>query len=427
MKNRPTHKAIKNFVLHLHPLKIDARATAYNRTFGLGGIAALLTTILFVTGLFLKFEYIPSAGKAYDSILSLKHDIIFGSLLRNIHYWSAMLLVVVTFLHLMRVFYSQSIFYERRKNWLYGLLLMFLVVSANFTGYLLPWDQLSFWAVTIMTNLLEYIPLIGETLAKLIRDGDSVGEPTLLRFYHFHTGLLPLLMVFAVTIHFWLVRKAGGVTLPKIENPEKVSTHPHLTYREAYVALIVIAVILLFSIFVDAPLLDKAKPTVSPNPSRAPWYFMGFQELLMHVHPVFGSFVIPVAVTAFFIAIPFIKYPELNTGVWFHSLKGKMITIWSTVFSALFTFAFILSNDMIFKFGDRLASWPKIISTGFLPTLLYIIPVGAFLLYLKKKKTANRMELVLAITTIILSAYITMMLTGSFLRGEGMQLIFINS
>ncbi len=422
-KSYPT-KSIRKFILHLHPLKIDSRAIVFNRTFGLGGIAALLFTILFVTGMMLKFVYIPSAGQAHDSILSLKNDIIFGNLLRNFHYWSAMLLVVVAFLHLVRVFYSQSLFHERRKNWLYGLLLMFLVVSANFTGYLLPWDQLSYWAVTIMTNLLSYIPLFGDGLADLIRDGDTVGEATLLRFYHFHTGLLPLLMVFFMSIHFWLVRKVGGIALPKVEKSKKVDTHPNLTYKEAFVALIIILALLLFSIFVDAPLLEKAMPTVSPNPSKAPWYFMGFQELLMHVHPVFGSFIIPLAVTAFFIGIPFIKYPEIKPGVWFHSENGKKMTIISAIFSALFTFGFAIVNDTVFDFSNRLAEWPSIISTGLLSTILYLVPVTVFLFFLKKKYDANRIEMVIAAVTIILSAYITMMLTGSFLRGEGMQLIF---
>jgi quinol-cytochrome oxidoreductase complex cytochrome b subunit len=424
MKESYTDKAVKKFILHLHPLKIDSRAIKFNRTFGLGGIAALLFTNLFITGMMLRFVYIPSAGQAHDSILNLKDNIIFGDLLRNLHYWSAMLLVVVAFLHLIRVFYSQSIFLERRKNWLYGLLLMFLVVSANFTGYLLPWDQLSYWAVTIMTNLLSYIPLFGDSLADMIRDGDTVGEATLLRFYHFHTGLIPLLMVFFMTIHFWLARKVGGVALPKVEKAKKVDTHPHLTYKEAFVALIIILALLLFSIFVDAPLLDKAKPTVSPNPSKAPWYFMGFQELLMHVHPVFGSFIIPMAVTIFFIAIPFFKYPDLKPGVWFYSPKVEKITIMSAIFSAIFTFAFSIINDMVFDFSNRLASWPPIVSTGILSTLLYLVPVSGFVLFLKKKYQANRLELIIGIVTIILSAYITMMLTGNLLRGEGMQLIF---
>ncbi len=425
MKRTPKYSAITNFVLHLHPVKIDKRAIVFNRTFGLGGIAALLITLLFITGLLLKFVYIPSAGNAYDSILKLQNELIFGRLLRNFHYWSAMLLVVISFLHLVRVFYSQSLFNKRRKNWLYGLALMFLVVSANFTGYLMPWDQLSYWAVTIMTNMISYIPFVGGSLADLIRDGETVNENTLLRFYHFHTGLLPILLVFFMTMHFWLVRKAGGIALPARKDIEKTETHPYLTSKEAVVALVTICVLFIFSVFADAPLLEKAKPMVSPNPNKAPWYFMGFQELLMHVHPVFGSFFIPTAVIIFFILIPYLDYPQLNTGTWFHSENGKKITLFSAIFTAIFTFTFILLSDIIAANSNYMITWHPFISTGVIPTLLYLMPAGAFLLFLKQRKQANKIELVIASVTIILGAYITMMLTGSLLRGENMQLIFL--
>ena len=424
MKRTPKYSAITNFVLHLHPVKIDKRAIAFNRTFGLGGIAALLITLLFITGMLLKFVYIPSAGKAYESILMLQNEMLFGRLLRNFHYWSAMLLVIVSFLHLARVFYSQSLFRNRKKNWLYGLALMFFVVFSNFTGYLLPWDQLSYWAVTIMTNMLSYIPVIGGGLANLIRDGDMVNENTLLRFYHFHTGLLPIILIFFMSMHFWLVRKAGGIALPPKKDSEKTDTHPYLTSKEAVVALALICALFIFSIFADAPLLEKAKPMISPNPSKAPWYFMGFQELLMHVHPVFGSFIIPVGVIIFFIIIPYMDYPELNHGVWFHSEKGKEITLYSAVFSAIFTFAFIILNDIVAAEKSYLLTWHPFISTGIISTLLYLLPAGGFLLFLKKRKEACKSELIIAAVTIILGAYITMMLTGSLLRGENMQLIF---
>lgn len=424
MKEPATHKAITRLLLHLHPQRIDTRAIKFNRTFGLGGIAALLMVLLFVTGMMLKFVYVPSAAGAYDSIVALEEGIIFGSFLRNLHHWSAMLLVVVAFLHLVRVFYAQAIFHERRKNWLYGLLLMFMVVSANFTGYLLPWDQLAYWAVTIMTNMFSYMPLFGEGLADIIRDGKTVGEDTLLRFYHFHTGLLPVLMIFFMSIHFWLVRKAGGVALPPAENIKKVDTHPHLVYKEVVVALALLLILFLFSIFVDAPLLEKAKPMINPNPSKAPWYFMGFQELLIHVHPTFGSFIIPLLVTAFFIYLPFMHFTELKPGVWFHSEKGKKITLLSALFSTLFTFAFSIVNDTVLDLSNRLPAWPAILSTGLLATLLYLIPVALFLYYLKRSRGANKIEMVIAAVTIILAAYLTLMLTGILLRGEGMQLIF---
>jgi len=424
MKHPSMERAITKFLLHLHPKKVERKAIEFNRTFGLGGIAALLFVILFVTGMMLRFAYVPSASGAYDSIVRLRDQVIFGQLLRSMHYWSAMLLVVVSFLHLARTFYSQAIYNERRKNWLYGLLLMFFVVSSNFTGYLLPWDQLSFWAVTIMTNMLSYIPLVGESLANMVRGADAVTEETLLRFYNFHTGLLPLLMVFFMSIHFWLVRKAKGVAIPPSEKEEKVDTLPHLVYKEVFTALVVTLVLLLFSFFVDAPLLDKAKPLVSPNPSKAPWYFMGFQELLMHMHPAFASFLIPLFVIEFFIIIPFLPYQRINEGVWFYSEKGKQLAIQSAIFAGCFTLFIIIVDDLLLDFSGWLSGLPLLITEGVIPVILFFVPTAAFIRYVKKKHQADRMELVIASVTIILVSYIVMTLVGSLLRGEGMQLIF---
>ncbi|MFV0591999.1 MAG: cytochrome b N-terminal domain-containing protein [Draconibacterium sp.] len=424
MKHPSMAGAITKFLLHLHPRKIESRAIVFTRTFGLGGIAALLLIILFLSGMLLRFAYVPSGAGAYDSIIRLQEQVIFGELLRNLHYWSAMLLVVVSFLHLTRVFYSQAIYFERRKNWLYGLLLMFLVVSSNFTGYLLPWDQLSFWAVTIMTNMLGYIPVVGNSLADVIRGGDAVSEETLLRFYNFHTGLLPLLMVLFISIHFWLVRKAKGVAIPISEKANKVDTFPNLVYKEVLTALIVAIVLLLFSFFVDAPLLEKAKPLVSPNPSKAPWYFMGFQELLMHMHPAFASFLIPLLVIVFFVIIPFFPYKQVNEGVWFYSEKGRRISVISAIVTVGFTLFLILVDDLLLDFNHWLPELPILITEGIFPVLLYFVPVGGFLYYLKKKLKADKMELMLASGTIILVAYLVMTLVGSLLRGEGMQLIF---
>jgi quinol-cytochrome oxidoreductase complex cytochrome b subunit len=422
-KHMPVDRAMTKFLLHLHPNKVEPGAIVFNRTFGLGGISALLFVILFVTGMLLRFAYIPSGSGAYNSIVRLQDKVIFGQLLRNLHYWSAMLLVVVSFLHLVRVFYSQSIYYERRKNWIYGLLLMFLVVSSNFTGYLLPWDQLSFWAVTIMTNMLSYIPFVGNMMANTIRGGEVVNEKTLLLFYNLHTGLLPLLMIFFMSIHFWLVRKVKGVAIPDFKKTKKVGTFPFLVYKEVLTALIVVFVLLLFSFLVDAPLLDKAKPLVSPNPSKAPWYFMGFQELLMHMHPAFASFLIPLCVIVFFIIIPFLPYSRVNEGFWFFSQKGKKITILSLVFAVGFTLFLIIFDDLLLDFNKWFSGSPIIFTEGVIPVLMYFVPTGGFIYYLKKKLQAGRMELIIASVTIILSAYLVMMLIGSLLRGEGMQLV----
>jgi len=299
---------------------------------------------------------------------------------------------------------------------------MFLVIASNFTGYLLPWDQLAYWAVTIMTNMLSYIPIIGESLANLVRGGADVNEGTLLRFYHFHTGLLPLIMVFIMSIHFWLVRKAKGVTIADSSQKEMVRTNPELVYKEVVVALSLILALIFFSMLVDAPLLEKANPLISPNPSKAPWYFMGFQELLLHMHPGFGIFIIPILVTAFLIYIPYTKGTNINVGVWFNSLNGKQITIWSVIYSIVFTFALILNTEYILNFQAWMPDVPVLITTGLFPLIIYVLPTYGFILFVKRKFKATKIELIISLVTILLSAYLVMTLVGSLMRGEGMHL-----
>jgi len=344
--------------------------------------------------------------------------------LRNIHHFSATIMVVTSFLHLIRTYYSQSLYFERSKNWIYGLLLMFLVLFSNFTGYLLPWDQLAYWAVTIMTSMLEYIPLVGNLLASLFRGGDVVDGVTLLNFYNLHTGVLPLFFVFFMSMHFWLVRKAKGVIVPESTEREMVSVFPNLVVKEIMLALIVLATIFLLSIFIDAPLLDKASTTISPNPSKAPWYFMGVQELLLHMHPVFAVFVVPVVILSLFFYLPYFKYSKVNIGVWFNSKSGKSLTLISVLFSFIFTLIVILISEYIIDFSSWVPKLPLLISTGLFPVLIFLVPTTGFIYYWYKVKNTGFVETVMSLVTIIITSYIVMMAVGVWFRGEGMNLIF---
>lgn len=421
-ERKPT--AIENFFLHIHPNKIDERAIKFTKTFGLGGITALLFVLLVITGILLRFTYVPTPEGAYDSILFLQEKILFGQLLRNIHRLSATLMVIVSFLHLIRTYYSQSLYFEHSKNWVYGLILMFLVLFSNFTGYLLPWDQLAYWAVTIMTNMLEYIPLAGDLLANMFRGGEIVDSVTLINFYNLHTGVLPLLMVFFMSMHFWLVRKVKGVIVPETKEKIMVDVYPNLVLKEIMVALIVLASIFLLSIFIDAPLLDKASISMSPNPSKAPWYFMGVQELLLHIHPVFAVFVVPVAMLILFFYLPYIKYGKINVGVWFNSKTGKSLTIKSIVFSFVFTVIIILVSEYLLDFSSWFPKLPLLISTGLLPLLIFLIPTIGYLYYWYRIKNTETIEIFISLVSIIIVAYIVMMIFGVWFRGEGMNLIF---
>lgn len=159
-----------------------------------------------------------------------------------------------------------------------------------------PRNVLAFLAITVGTSIVSYVPLIGQSLSRLLPGGPEVGARTLLNFYSLHIAILPLSIFGLMMYHFWRIRKDGGLTLPKSltpteaeEKPERVTTIPHLVRKELVFAAAWIAAVLLFSMLVPAPLEGIANPGLSPNPAKAPWYFMGLQELLLHFHPLVGA------------------------------------------------------------------------------------------------------------------------------------------
>lgn len=302
---------MESLILHIHPAKVETTSMKWTYTWGLGGLSALLMAILGGTGIILINNYTPAAPQAYLDILEINSNVWFGELIRNLHHWSANLLIVVTVLHLIRVFVTGAYRPPRELNWLIGVAMLLLVIGANFTGYLLPWDQLAYWAITVGTSIISYVPLVGQWLSQLILGGPEVGANTLLNFYSMHISFIPLAIFGLMSYHFWRVRKDGGLTIPKsskqIEDPkpERVTTIPNLTNREMIFALAWTAALLLFSMLVPAPLEGIANPALSPNPAKAPWYFMGLQELLLHFHPLVGAIIIPSLAIAGIFLLPF--------------------------------------------------------------------------------------------------------------------------
>lgn len=152
---------LSHLILHMRPARMRPQTLRYTLTWGLGGTCLVLFTLLALTGVLMVFVYVPSPERAYQSVTALERDVLFGQLVRNIHHWSANFLVAVAVLHLLRVFLTGAFRGARQFNWIIGLLLLLGVLAANFTGYLLPWDQLSYWAITICTGMLSYVPGIG--------------------------------------------------------------------------------------------------------------------------------------------------------------------------------------------------------------------------------------------------------------------------
>lgn len=414
-------------VLMIHPENVRASSIVFRRTFGLGGMAMLLFALQAITGILLRFVYEPTPVGAYDSILFIKSEVVFGNFVRNIHHWSGMLIVVIVFLHLLRVFYTQAYYPPRRFNWIVGIFLLALTILLNFTGYLLPWDQLSYWAVTVSTNMLEYVPLAGEWLKTAIRGGEQVSGPTLLIFYNLHTGVLPLILLALLVFHFWKIRKAGGVIVPQEKNDEKkkmVSSIPNLLDREVAVGLALMAFILLLSVFANAPLLERADPSFSPNPVKAPWYFSGVQELLLHFHPTIAVFVIPLLAVVWLLSFPYMKPEKRSPGMWFYTAKGLKMVYFAAATSLVLTIGGILAGEYLIDFQAWLPSWPELISNGLIPLLIWALFLAGMGYVVKRKYRAGRTEMQLWIFTYLLVGYLVLMFTGILFRGAAMSLVW---
>ena len=206
---------IMNSVLyHLHPVKVKRHAVKVSYTLCLGGLSFFLFIMLTVTGIFLMFFYRPTAAQAWNDIYTLRTAVTFGLLVRNMHRWAAHLMVLTVFLHMARVFYTGAYKPPREFNWVVGVILLFLTLGLSFTGYLLPWDQLAIWAVTVGTNMMGYTPVFGRQVKFVLVGGLEVGPPTLIRWYVLHVLALPFVAVLLMAVHFWRIRKDGGISGP---------------------------------------------------------------------------------------------------------------------------------------------------------------------------------------------------------------------
>ncbi|HSJ84145.1 MAG TPA: selenite/tellurite reduction operon b-type cytochrome ExtP [Acidimicrobiia bacterium] len=212
-RNR-SYVVMNNVLYHLHPVKVKRHGVKLSYTLCLGGLSFFLFILLTITGIFLMFYYTPSAETAYADIEALSTNVAFGSLVRNMHRWGAHLMVLSVFLHMSRVFYHGAYKPPREFNWVVGVLLLFLTLLLSFSGYLLPWDQLALWAVTVGTNMAGFVPVIGNEVKFALLAGVEVSGATLLRFYVLHVLALPFILVLFLAVHFWRVRKDGGISGP---------------------------------------------------------------------------------------------------------------------------------------------------------------------------------------------------------------------
>lgn len=203
-----------NIFLHVHPVRVHRNALRATYTLGLGLATLYLFLILIGSGILLMFYYTPSTQLAYRSMKDLEYVVSFGLVLRNMHRWSAHAMVAFAFLHMCRVFYTGSYKAPREFNWVVGVGLLVVTLFLSFTGYLLPWDQLAFWAVTVGTNIVAYMPWMGEKVRFVLLGGNEVGQMALLRFYVLHIAVLPSMAIALLSVHLWRIRKDGGLSRP---------------------------------------------------------------------------------------------------------------------------------------------------------------------------------------------------------------------
>jgi quinol-cytochrome oxidoreductase complex cytochrome b subunit len=214
----------QNFFLHLASVKMRRRSLAFSVTWYLGTLTLATFLILTCSGILLMLYYHPSVPQAYADMKELQFVVSAGVFLRNLHRWSAHAMVFLVFAHMFKVFYRGAYRPPREFNWVIGVILLLVTLFLSYTGYLLPWDQLAFWAITVGSNIMSAVPVLGAKLRFLMLGGNTVNANALLRFYVLHCVILPLLAFFFIGIHFWRIRKDGGLYTGKAQ-AQKAESH----------------------------------------------------------------------------------------------------------------------------------------------------------------------------------------------------------
>ena len=388
-----------NLFLHIHPVKTHVNTLRPLYTLGLGALSFSLFLILTATGVLLMFYYVPSVEQAHNRMLDLNGTVAFGTLLRNMHRWGAHGMVGVVALHLCRVFYTGSYKPPREFNWIVGVVLLLLTLLASFTGYLLPWDQLAFWAITVGTSIAAYAPFVGEDIRFLLLGDRVVGQEALIRFYVLHVVVLPAAISLLVAVHFWRIRKDGGLSRPEgsdvpeaqsaqalaakleglapLAKTKKVKTFgvmglvrgpfrkigatpdntlyswPNLFLAELFCFALAVVAVLVAALLFNAPLEAPANPTHPPNPSKAPWYFLGLQELVSY-SAFWGGIGIPTLFAVALLLLPYLDRSPRGVGVWFS--RHRLLA--NTVFTLL-----LVTNLVLIVLGTffRGANWALVV------------------------------------------------------------------
>jgi len=322
--------------------RVHESQLGFRRTWYLGALTLGTFTIQLITGMLLMLYYHPSIPQAYADMKDLQFVVSTGVLLRNLHRWSAHAMVFLVFVHMAKVFYRGAYRPPRELNWVVGVCLCLLTLLLSYTGYLLPWDQLSYWGTTVGSNIMSSIPLLGDWLRFTLLGGHTVNANALLRFYVLHTMILPFAVILVIVIHLWRLHQDGGMYTVRDGNgpltsgttasrqQEATLSYRELLLREITAIEVMAAVLILIALRWNAPLEQLADPMHTPNPAKAPWYFTGLQELLHYFPPLVAGIFLPSMIVLALIFVPFFNVIVKGENMWIRN-KGRRLVILAVV------------------------------------------------------------------------------------------------
>lgn len=463
-----------NFVLHILPVRTHVHSIKAATTLGLGVATLVLFVLLCITGVLLMVYYKPSVDPAYASMLDISSVVPTGRLMRNIHRWAAHGMVVCVILHMARAFYTAAYKGPRRFNWVVGMSLFVFTLGLSFTGYLLPWDQLAFWAITIGANIAQSpqevtdalgitsVIDVGGFLKELLLGAHYVGQEALIRFYVLHVIVLPVIVSFLIGVHFWRIRKDGGLARPKsadeirsggsgtpspapiktyglmglmrgttpavnLEITNTVSTWPNVMYVIGAASMITVLLMVILGVAFDAPLAEMANPEVPENPAKAPWYFLGLQELVSY-SAFMGGVGIPAVVVLALALVPYLDRETEDLGVWFSGPRGRRVAWVSALFATVVVIGMLWFTV---KFG-WLRNWeatkqvPQIVITLFNPGTVYVLLFAIWSLIVVKWTRSTRMGAI-ALFTCFLIGFVILTYFATVHRGPNWEFYWSQS
>ena len=287
-----------------------------NLLFSLGSLAMFLLLLQAATGAFLALYYSPSPEHAHNAVTYISEEVPFGAFVRGLHHWGASAMVIIVFLHLLRVVLYSSYKAPREFTWIFGVLLLLIVLGFGFTGYLLPWDEKAYWATVVGVEIASTAPVLGDFVAKVMRGGTEIGAVTLSRFYALHTIWLPWLAFGLVGVHLFFVRYYGSSGKPQ-NTSEEMKTgkpfYPDQVFEDVVGMLILFVILAVVALSVPVPLEDVADPTNADYDPRPEWYFLFLFQLLKYFQgpfEVLGTFVIPTIGMVLLLLLPFLDRSE---------------------------------------------------------------------------------------------------------------------